>query len=500
VTRPATRVPAPDAAPPAGPTLRRIAAVVVLGTFLAQLDSTVVAVAIDTLHRAFDSPLSTVQWAMTGYLLALAAVIPLVGWSVRRFGTRRMWLLALTVFLGGSVLCGLAWSAGSLIAFRVLQGLGGGLIVPLAQVIIARAAGAARLGRLMGLIGMGVMLGPVLGPALGGLIISQVGWRGIFLINIPGCLIALVLSRQVLPDDGPGEPARLDVLGLCLLSPAIAGTIYGLSGVDGAGGVSAPRVLVPLVAGLILLVAFVVHAVRRPAEPIVDLRLLRIRSFGASSGAVFLFGACTVGASLLLPLYFQQARGSGALHTGLVLAPQGLAVAFAMLVAGRFTDRVGPRRVALTGLLLTSAGLAVFGTAGVATSAPLLSAALLVMGAGVGAALVPINAASLRGLPQSQIPRATTASRIFMQLGGAFGAAAAAVLLHHYTSGHHYTSAEPDRLAGAFALTFRWGLVLTALIVPLVLLLPGSPPEPVTPSGRRSRRSRRVQREPLEQL
>src|SRR6266498_2891337 len=168
-----------------------VAAIVVLGAIMTVLDATIVSVAIDTLSHDFGSPLATIQWVITGYVLALAAVIPITGWAADRFGGKRVWLASLVLFVGGSLLCGLAWNAGSLIFFRVLQGLGGGMVAPAGMTLVAQAAGPQRMGRAMSIVGVPMMLGPVIGPVLGGVLVSSVSWQWIFYINLPIGVIAL---------------------------------------------------------------------------------------------------------------------------------------------------------------------------------------------------------------------------------------------------------------------------------------------------------------------
>src|SRR5690242_9956433 len=187
-----------------------VASVVVLGAIMSILDVTVVNVAINTLARDFKTSLSTIQWVATGYTLALATVIPLTGWAADRFGTKRLYMLSIALFMTGSALSGLAWSAGSLIAFRVLQGLGGGMIMPAGMTILTRAAGPHRMGRVMSIVGVPMLLGPVIGPILGGFLVDQVSWRWIFFINVPVAAAALLLSRRVLPRDQPEPRHKLD--------------------------------------------------------------------------------------------------------------------------------------------------------------------------------------------------------------------------------------------------------------------------------------------------
>src|SRR4051794_7812557 len=224
--------------------LLRLASVVVLGTIMSILDTTIVNVAIETLARELDSSLSSIQWVATGYLLALATVIPLTGWAMERFGGKRMWMVSVVLFLVGSTLCGLAWSTESLIVFRVLQGFGGGMILPIGQAILAQAAGPQRMGRVMSVIGVPTLLGPVLGPVIGGLIVDNFSWRWIFFVNIPVGIVALALAWRILPRGAAaGRGAVLDVRGLLLLSPGLAALVYGLSEFGIQGGLGSVKVI-----------------------------------------------------------------------------------------------------------------------------------------------------------------------------------------------------------------------------------------------------------------
>jgi len=464
--------PAPEVAGRLPRELVRLALTVMLGGVMVGLDATMTNVAINTLARDFDTSLATIQWISTGYLLALAMVIPLSAWSAERFGARATWIASITLFTLGSLLCGVAWSAGSLIAFRVLQGLGGGMIAPLIQTILARAAGPAQLPRVIAVIGVPAMLAPVLGPALGGLLVSHASWRLIFFINIPICAAALLAtSRVAMPDTKRAAASRLDILGLALLSPGIAAIVYGLAQAGTRGGFRDSHVLIPILLGLALLLLFAMHALRTRIEPIIDLRLFRVRSFSGASAVVFFFSMAMLGTALILPLYYQQVRGESALQAGLLLATQGLGFGFALIFASRLSGRVGPRQLVFAGLVLTATSTIAFTQIGTETSYIVLSAAALVSGLGIGAALVPSMAGAYRGLVDDAIARATSSLRILQQLGGSFGIAILAVVLQQGISDHPGAG-----LASAFADTYWWALGFTALAVIPTFLLPSTPP------------------------
>src|SRR5690242_5163984 len=239
-----------------------VAAVVLLGAVMSILDTTVINVAIDRLAIDFNTDLTTIQWVVTGYTLALAAVIPVTGWAADRFGTKRIYIWSLVLFMLGSILSGLAWSAESLIAFRVLQGVGGGMIMPAVMTIMTKKAGPARMGRVMGVLGVPMLIAPIMGPILGGWLVDNASWRWIFFINLPIGIVAFILALIVLEPDQPQPAHRLDWLGMLLLSPGLAVFIFGLaeSSTYGFGSV---RSWGPTLAGVILIAAWFVHTWRR---------------------------------------------------------------------------------------------------------------------------------------------------------------------------------------------------------------------------------------------
>jgi EmrB/QacA subfamily drug resistance transporter len=469
---------------------------VVLGAIMSILDVTVVNVAINTLARDFHTPLSTIQWVATGYTLALATVIPLTGWAADRFGTKRLYMTSITMFLVGSALSGLAWSAGSLIAFRVLQGFGGGMIMPAGMTILTRAAGPQRVGRVMAIIGVPMLLGPILGPILGGWLVESFSWRWIFFINVPIGIAALTAAYRILPRDVSQHEHRLDWTGLFLLSPGLAALIYGLAETNSAGGFGSPRVLAPALVGIAMLALFVRHSLRTP-DALIDVRLFANRVFAAASGTLVLVIIAVFGGMLLLPLYLQTVRGESPMDTGLLLAPQGLGAMIAMPIAGRLTDRTGVGRIVPVGLV--TVGLAFLGLTQLSadTSYVLFGGLLFVMGLGMGATMMPTFSAAMQTLKESQIAKASTTLNINQQTGASIGTAVMSVLLAHEltsklggaTGGSTGIGAAlppgvrervAPMMADAFGATFWWAfaLVMVALVVAL-MLLPKHKPEPL---------------------
>ncbi|WP_371657932.1 MDR family MFS transporter [Streptomyces sp. NBC_00280] len=447
------------------PALLKLAGILVVGGLAPLLDTTIVNVAIDGLSRQLHSTVTTVQWVSTGYLLAFAMAIPATGWAADRFGAKRVWMWSLALFMLTSAAAGAAWSIGSLIAIRVLQGIAGGFMQPVLQIMLVRSAGPRRLGRILTVVTLAAVVAPILGPVIGGLIVSNASWRWIFYVNVPLCLIALLLARRHLPAQETRTAKRLDVTGIALLSPALAAIVYGFTEVGRHGGFDQVQAVVPLVGGVLLLLLFLVYSLRR-RDAVLDVRLFRVRSFSMCAVLLFLAGLSLYGAILLLPLYYQQVRGESALMAGLLLAPQGLG-ALLTRWAGGLTDRIGAKPIVVAGMLLTLVGTLAYTQVGTDTSRWYLGIALVVRGAGLGAATVAIVTGAYVDLSPDDIPNATTVIRIMQQLGGSFGTAALVVILAHETTG----GTLADRAAG-FGTTFWWVTGFSVLALIPALLLP----------------------------
>jgi EmrB/QacA subfamily drug resistance transporter len=477
-----------------------IGGVVVLGAIMAMLDITVVNVALDRLIIEFDTTLDQMQWVTTGYTLALATVIPLSGWAADRFGTKRIYLTAVFLFMVGSALAGTAWSTQSLIGFRVLQGLGGGMLMPLGMTILTKAAGPERVGRVMAVLGVPMLLGPIVGPILGGWLVDDVSWRWIFYVNVPVGIIALILGARILDKDEPRPAEKLDVLGLLLLSPGLAALIYGLAQVPSHEGFGHPEVYLPAVGGALLVIAFVWHALRTP-HALIDLTLFRDRGFSISAITMVLFVISFFGAMLLFPLYFQQVRFEGALQAGLLLAPQGIGAMIAMPLAGRLVDRGYAARLVQLGLVVIVGSMVLFTQLDAQTSYLMMEIALFVMGIGMGMTMMPIMSIALKSLKQEQVARGSTSLNIIQQVAASIGTAMLSVILFNEvkdrlapvvaqlqaqappgTPPPSMTSMrdlpEPVRqllappIAEGYATTFVWALVLLAAAFIPALFLP----------------------------
>jgi EmrB/QacA subfamily drug resistance transporter len=373
----------------------------------------------------------------------------------------------------------------------VLQGFGGGMLMPLGMTILTRAAGPNRVGRVMSIIGVPMLLGPILGPILGGWLVDDVSWRWIFFINLPIGLLALLFSLRVLPQDRPEPSERLDFLGLALLSPSLALIIYGLAQSNGHGFGSA-NVLLPGLLGVVLLATFVRHALTSE-NPLIDLRLFLNRTFTTASVTLVLMVVSVFGAMLLLPLYFQAVRGESALQSGLLLAPQGIGAMLMMPLAGRLTDRTGLGKVVIPGFTLVGISTLVLTQLAGDTSYWLLEGTLFVMGLGMGLSMMPLFSGAMQTLRQAAVARASTTLNILQQVGASIGTAVMSVLLTaalsarfpgaHGTglgqSGKDLPAGVRELMAEAFGHTYIWATAFVALAFLAAWLLPRHKPEPL---------------------
>ena len=447
----------------------RISAVVLIGSVMSILDTTIVNVALATLSRDLHSTIDQIQWVVTGYMLSLAAVIPVTGWAAERFGAKRVYLVSLVLFTSGSALCGLATSIDELIVFRVLQGIGGGMILPIGQLMMADAAGPQRMGRVMSIVAVPAMLAPILGPTIGGLILDNASWRWIFYVNVPIGVIAVVSALRILPRDQvkSANPGRLDFRGLALMATGLPLLTYGLAEIGATGGVDSVKVIVPILLGIALIAVFVVHALRIP-RPLLNMRLYRKPTFSSASFAMFCLGAALFGGMILLPLYWQDIRHESVVDAGLLLGPQGLGMALVMPLAGKLTDRTGGGPWALFGVIVTTVATIPFGLIGAHTSIAWLSVAMFIRGTGIGFAFMPAMAAAFAALERSELPSATPQMNVLQRVGGSIGVAVLAVVLQQALVGTHTLAAQ----ASAYGTAFWASAGLTAAaIVPCIILV-----------------------------
>ncbi|MAU19789.1 MAG: MFS transporter [Martelella sp.] len=433
-----------------------VAAITGSGAFMAMLDSTIANLALEAIRSDLAAPLSSVQWVATGYLIALAVSLPLTGWLGRRLGDGRVWKASILAFVLASIICALAETVTQLIVARCLQGLAAGLMVPAGQAVLASTAERRQLGRLMGIVGFAIALGPALGPAFGGVLIDTGSWRWLFLINGPVGTAALIgAARLVPPGKRSSEKARIDARGLMLIGFGLPLLLYGAAEIGSStiGMLS----LAILVLGTGLTSAFVVHAIRTP-DPLIDVALLARSGFAAPVVTAGLTGAAMYGGLLLLPIYLQRSLGQTSTEAGLMLMAMGLGSACMLPAAGTLTDRHGPRAVSLTGCgLLVLATIPFLVSAAIALPAIIL--VLVARGAGLALAQMPAITAAYNQVDETRTADAATLINIAQRLGGALGAIAMAAVIEQFGV---FASARAYQIAFGALVVMSFGALLAA--------------------------------------
>ena len=417
---------------------------------------------------------------ITGYLLSLAAVIPVTGWAARRFGAKRVYMVSLVLFTAGSALCGLAGSLTSLVVFRVLQGAGGGMIMPVAMMIMAQVAGPQQMGKVMGIVSMPAMIAPILGPVVGGLILEHLHWSWIFFVNVPIGAIAFTLGWRMLPRTDPGRRGVWTCWAWrCCRRVRGAHLRRQRARLGRSAGLG--QVIVPVVAGIALTVLFCLHALR-VERPLLDIRMYANRVFAGAAFTNFGLGAALFGAMILVPLYYQSVRGQDVISTGLLTGPQGIGALVAMPLASRLTERFGGGRVALAGVSLLCLSTIPLTFIGAHTSIVAISVVLVVRGLSIGMCFMPAMTAAFASMRPEQVSDATPQLNVLQRTGGAIGTAVLAVVLQR--AGVDALTPEPH--ASAFDTAYWWALGIAALtLIPCTMLLRAERPPGWTPTRAR---------------
>ncbi|WP_409491251.1 DHA2 family efflux MFS transporter permease subunit [Amycolatopsis sp. cmx-11-12] len=451
------------------PALWGMASILTLGGVMSMFTSTVVNVALGTVSEKLNAPLSTVQWIATGYLIALAAMVPVSGWASRRYGATKLWLVCVGLFAVFSALSAMATSIEMLIVFRVLQGVTGGLLVPAGQILFAVAAGPKRLGRMMSVLSIPIYLAPVLGTLFGSMLTEGLGWPWLFLVNVPISVISLLLGWKWLPRQTPTGDQPLDWPGLLLAMVGLPLLVYGVAEFGESGGHAGAMQLIPTIAGAILLTAFVLNALRS-RHPLLNLRLFRDGAFSSAAVVIFCMGIALFGAMIVLPLYYLDVRHESLVDTGLLTAPLALGTVAALPLAGKLTDKIGGARVIFAGLIITIIGTVPLAMITETDSYWWLSAVQIVRGIGIGLTTTPALATGLVMVPKEQISHAMPIFNMLQRIGGSFGTSILTVIV-----AFQLANTSPGTAAGAasaIAYTHWWIVGVTAIVlIPSVILV-----------------------------
>lgn len=445
--------------------LLTMAFVLVLGAIAPMLDGTMVNIALNDFAKAFGASLDNIQWIVTGYVLATGIAVPFSGWLIQRFDGKKVYIAAQIVFLIGSVTSGLSWNLASMIAFRLIQGFSAGLIMPLLTTLLIQAAGQKVLGRLMSIVGLPMVLGPILGPVIGGVLVDYLSWHWIFFINVPVVFITLYFIHKKLPSFPPAnQQAKLDWLGILLLGGISVSFIYGITAAAEMAGFSNTKTITFILIGAVLTVMYVIYALRNEKTVIMPLNLFKFRSFSASFCGLFLAGIGTMGPMLLLPLLFQNVRNDSIIVASLSLIPQGVGMLLVRPLIGKMIDRIGAKIVVIISIVISLVGTIPFIWFDQHTSYWMIAIVLLIRGIGVGGVAIPLMSDAYTGLAKTQIPQASIATRIVQNIGGAFGSAVLATIVVNQLK-----VATPDvtHLASAYQAGF-----LTASILMVIMIVP----------------------------
>lgn len=421
-----------------------VAMVVIIGVFMAILDSTIVNIAIPRLQTAFGADLHSVQWVLTGYILAQGVATPTVAFFADRLGTKRLYIIALAAFTAGSALCGLAWSLPILIFFRVVQGVGGAALFPLSLTLIFREFPPQERGAAMGLFGVPALLAPALGPTLGGYIVTYAGWQLIFYINVPIGILAVILSMLLLRNYHDQVRSSFDIPGFIFSTIGLASVLYGLSEAS-TDGWSSTTVVGFLTAGVLALAIFVaveIFIIRRGGQPLLDLRVFLDRNFSTSSVANVFVVFALYGGLFLLPIYLQDVRGLSAFQAGLILLPQAFASMVSVVIGGWLVDRIGVRAVVIPGLFILA--LANWQLSSISLDLPYqqLQVILILRGFSLGLVGQPLILAALATIRPHLLTQASSLSTVVRAVASSLGIAVLATLVQSQTRVHYDHLAE----------------------------------------------------------
>jgi EmrB/QacA subfamily drug resistance transporter len=395
--------------------------VALIGAFMSILDTSIVNVAIPTMMNVFNVGTSEVQWVSTIYMLALGVVIPFSGWLGDRMGFKRLYIVSMAAFVVGSMLCSFSWNLNSLVVARVIQAVGGGMIMPTTMAMIFRMVPKTQFGSAMGIFGIALLVAPAIGPTLGGYLVEYVDWRWIFTINLPVGVIGILLAFFFLPEFQSKHPGRLDIAGGVTSAVALFCLLLALTKGSDWGWDAEPTVLL-FVVSFFAFVLFI-YLELTSENPLLDLRVFKYRSFTMANLIVVVTNIVMFSALFFLPLFLQNFRGLGAMETGLLMMPGALVSAVMMPVVGRLFDKIGPRVLALTGMFLMVFISWLFHYLNLATATGTIIFWTMLRGLVMPLAMMPAQTAAMVEIPTQLVGRASAITNIIQRVSGSFGIA-----------------------------------------------------------------------------
>ena len=435
--------------------------VIVMGSFMVILDTTIVNVALPRLIQVFQADVNQGQLVLTGYMVALAVIMPATGYFSDTFGAKRTYLVTVALFTIGSALCGLAPSMEGLVLFRVLQGLGGGMVMPLGMTILFQTAPPRERGSVMGIFGLPILIAPIIGPSLGGYLVEYVDWRPIFTLNIPIGILAVFAGAAILRETPRRGAARFDWPGFILSAIGFSAAMVALEKAP-VDGWSDPQVTILLLVAAVAIPCWIVVELASD-HPLLDLSVLKDRAYLVGSTVGFVAMVAMFSSLFLLPLFLQNVRGLSALDTGLLLMPQGIAAAITMPIAGRLLDRFGPKRLVIPGILLLAFATWLLTGLDIGTTDNTIRSALAIRGVAMGLMMMPALTVAMDTIPPHQMARATALSNVLRQVFGAFGTGAFASVLLDRQGFHRASLSQTVTADNIAAVNLQSGAVAAAL-------------------------------------
>ncbi|MHB1044267.1 MAG: DHA2 family efflux MFS transporter permease subunit [Eubacteriales bacterium] len=408
--------------------------VLVIGGFMAILDGSIVNVALPKLMAIFNVSADSIQWVMTAYLLVSGVVVPITGYLSDRFGSKKMYIFSLAVFTAGSAVCALAWSNNSLVAARVLQALGGGMMLPVSMSIIYMIVPRDKIGLAMGVWGISAMAAPTIGPTLGGYLVDHLGWEWIFTVNIPVGVVAVFLSAIILDETPRRGSLKLDLLGAVTSGLGCFAVLLALSQGQDKGWTSLYIVNL-FIFSAFCFILFIMWELITP-QPLLDLRLLKNRTFSASLAAMSIATVGLFSAIFLIPLYCQTILGYTPMQTGLLLMPMAMMSGVMMPISGRLFDKIGAAPLCLVGMTITAITTYQLHTISYDTSYSELQWLLVKRAFGLGMAIMPMSTAGMNTIPFFLVARATALNNLVRQISASFGIAFLTYVMLHRQDYH----------------------------------------------------------------
>jgi EmrB/QacA subfamily drug resistance transporter len=461
---------APDPATPGDRYQWAALAVVLVGSLMVVLDTTIVNVALPEIGAGLHAG-EGIEWVVTSYLLGVVVAQPATAWMADRFGRKPVFLASLASFTLASCLCALAPNLVVLVAFRALQGLGGGAMIPVGMAIVFEVFPPDQRGQAVGIWGISSMAGPAIGPTLGGWLVTNVGWHWLFLINVPVGAIGFGLGVRLLRDTGHRAERRLDVVGLLTGAGGLALAVLGVSE-SPRWGWGSPSTLGCVVVGVALLLVFARHELRTP-DPVVELRIFRTGVFAAAMGLIFFTAAAQFTRLVFVPLELAALRDYTALRIGLLLIPQAVATAVGMPLGGRLLDRIGARTPAVVGLMCMIAATATLGLVRLGTPVGVIVGALCLQGFGMGLTTAPATVSALNALPDRFVAQVSAVRSLNTQVAGAVAIAALSALV----AARMGADPSPAREQAAYDTAFLAASAGLCVALVLALRLPRRPGE-----------------------